>query len=416
LLFVLNYALFLIVRVNHNTLKDAIVLRFENVELINQLTQEKEKAEQANVSKTKFLAAASHDLRQPLHAIGLFLGALDARVEKEDQKKILQKIKKSTQALNGLLDSLLDISKLDADVIQIKRQDFPVNQLFAVLEDEFRTSAEEKKLKIKFVRTKRWISADYQIIESILRNLVSNAIRYTSNGGVVVGCRPYQNQLLLVVYDSGIGIHRDDIQEIFREFHQLNNVERDRSKGLGLGLAIVERMAKLSGMSLYVKSSLGKGSTFGVVMPASTEVAAQETKKIPNSEAMFFDDKFVFIVDDEKEIRDSITELLIAWHCKVVTATSGTEAIKKLQKSDMRPDILLVDYRLRDNETGIEVIDKISSFYSDFVPAAIVTGDTAPSRIREVENSGYKILHKPVLPDELRELVSQLLFEQDEID
>jgi len=413
LLFVLNYALVLIVKVNHKALVDAIVLRFENVELIKQLTQEKENAEQANISKTKFLAAASHDLRQPLHAIGLFVGALDERIEIENQKVILQKIKKSTQALNGLLDSLLDISKLDADVIHIERQEFAVNRLFEVLENEFRNSAEEKKLKIKFVKTKIWLNSDYRIIENILRNLISNAIRYTEVGGVVVGCRHYKGGILLVVYDTGVGIEKGDIKDIFREFHQLNNIERDRSKGLGLGLAIVERMAKLLGAPLYVKSLLGKGSAFGIVLSSTKEAVVQQVKKEPKNNTTLFDDKMILIVDDEEEVRDSITELLISWHCEVVGASSGMDAKSQIQERGVRPDIILVDYRLRDNETGVEVIEKINSLYppSEAVAAIIITGDTAPKRIKEVESSGYKILHKPVFPDELRKLLGKALVE-----
>jgi len=421
LLFVFNFALFSIVRVNHRMLHDSIVLRFENVDLIEQLTEQKEKAEQANISKTKFLASASHDMRQPIHAMGLFLSVLEERVEKEEQKIIVQKIQKSSDALGSLLDSLLDISKLDAGVIKVVPETFLFNSLFDALNNEFQAVAKEKNLQIKFANTKLCVNSDYQIIERITRNLISNAIRYTKSGRILVGCRRYQGQTLVAVYDTGIGIPENKMQDIFREFYQLHNPERDRSKGLGLGLAIVERMAKLLDMPLYIKSFEGKGSVFGFVLPAEY-ISAPATKKAVVSDAVYFDGKMVLVVDDEEEICDSLSELLRNWHCDVVAATSGSEAVQRLQKNKKRPDIMLVDYRLRDNEVGTTVIDKINLLYasqkidqkagkeiSPAIPAVIITGDTAPDRIQEAERSGHRILHKPVAADALRLLLVEIL-------
>ncbi len=417
LLFVFNFALFSIVRVNNRMLHDSIVLRFENVDLIEQLTEQKEKAEQANVSKTKFLASASHDMRQPIHAMGLFLSVLEERVEKEDQKIIVQKIQKSSDALGCLLDSLLDISKLDAGIIKVVPETFLLNSLFDALNNEFQAVAKEKNLQIKFVSTKLCVNSDYHIIERITRNLISNAIRYTENGRILVGCRRHQGQTLVAVYDTGIGIPENKMQDIFREFYQLHNPERDRSKGLGLGLAIVERMAKLLDMPLYVKSFEGKGSVFGFVLPAEY-ISAPTTKKAAVSEAVYFDGKMVLVVDEEEDICDSLSELLRNWHCDVVVAASGGEAVELLQKNKKRPDIMLVDYRLRDNEVGTTVIDKIHLLYagqeidkgiSPAIPAVIITGDTAPDRIQEAESSGHRILHKPVAADALRLLLVEIL-------
>jgi len=414
LLILYNFGLFKLARVNHRMLRESTVLRFENIDLIAQLTEQKEKAEQANISKTKFLASASHDMRQPIHAMSLFLGVLEERVEKEDQKNILKKIQKSSNALGSLLDSLLDISKLDAGVIKVIPESFSLNYLFDSLNNEFQEVAKEKNLKIKFVSTKLWINSDYRILERITRNLISNAIRYTEAGRILVGCRRYKGKILVAIYDTGIGIPKDKMQDIFREFYQLHNPERDRSKGLGLGLAIVERMAKLLDMSLYMKSIQGKGSVFGFVLPAIQASISGATKAVARPEALYFDGKMVLVVDDEEEICDSLTELLRNWNCDVITSASGKEALLALQENNKRPDIMLVDYRLRNNETGTAVIDKINSLYATqnairTIPAIIITGDTAPDRIKEAEQSGYQILHKPVSPDTLRLVLAEAL-------
>lgn len=417
LMLIFIVTLFPFARVNNRTLRQSVMLRFENVELVQQLTEQKEKSEQArqiaeeaNVAKTKFLAAASHDLRQPLHAIGLFLGALENRIEKDDQKLIVHKIQNSSHALSGLLDSLLDISKLDAGVVQVNLKSFPIQDLFDVIEQEFESSAIDKNLNLRFVRTDLCLHTDYAILDRILRNLISNAVRYTDKGGVVIGCRRYQGKILLAVYDTGIGIGGDKMEEIFQEFHQLHNPERDRSKGLGLGLAIVKRMALLLNAPLLTSSVLNKGSMFGVILPRASSAKKIEAFTKLEITPTSFDNKLILVVDDEMEIRDSLTELLEGWNCKVVAAASSKEAVDMLNNSNVMPDIILADYRLRDSETGNDVIQKVQSLYSDnIIPAIIITGDTAPDRIKEANASGYKILHKPVSPNELQSLLAKVL-------
>ena len=418
LLLIMVFSLMAFARVNQRALNESIILRFENTGLIRELVEQRVEAEkarkiaeEANIAKTKFLAAASHDLRQPLHAMGLFLGALEDRVEKQDQKLIVKKIQKSSSALNGLLDSLLDISKLDAGIVQAEFRPFCIKNLFESLRHEFEPFAREKNLRLKFVNSQVFVNSDYWILERITRNLLSNAIRYTDKGGIIVGCRRYQGGILLAVYDSGTGIQDDKIEEIFREFHQLDNPERDRSKGLGLGLAIVKRMAQLLNAPLLTKSVPGKGSMFGLVIPRAPVTGEIEAVSKLSTSSIFFGGKLILIVDDEMEIRDSLTELLQSWHCKVITAASGEEAVSILINSNnSKPDIILADYRLRDSETGNDVIHKIQSlFKEEIIPAIIITGDTAPDRIQEADASGYKILHKPVSPDELRLLLAGII-------
>jgi len=231
-----------------------------------------------------------------------------------------------------------------------------------------------------------------------MRNLISNAIRYTEQGRILIGCRRYHGKALLAVYDTGIGISEEDMPDIFREFYQLKNPERDRSKGLGLGLAIVERMAKLLAVPLYIKSSPGAGSTFGIVITAVSASTSTTIKTVTASEVIYFDDRSVLVVDDEAAIRDSLSALLQNWHCDVIAASSGDEAVSALQKTSRWPDIILADYRLCENEKGTTVIDRINSLYEQQyagkkIPAIIITGDTAPERMKEAESSKYKILH-----------------------
>ena len=411
--------LFPFARVNNKTLRQSVSLRFENIDLVQQITEQKEKAEKAvrvaedaNISKTKFLAAASHDLRQPIHAMGLFLGALEDRIEKEDQKIIVKKIQKSTHALSNLLDSLLDISRLDAGNVRVESKFFYLQSLFDALEHEFEPHAIERNLRLRFVKTKVCLYTDYAILGRILRNLISNAIRYTNEGSVIVGCRRQNRKVVLAVYDTGIGIHHDEMEAIFQEFHQLQNPERDRSKGLGLGLAIVKRMAELLNAPLVTASIHGKGSKFGLVMPISYLMRHSEASSVCPSIPVFFDGKLVLIVDDEMQVRDGLSELLQSWHCYVIAVASGKEALEMLSNNNVMPDVILADYRLRDNETGNDVIRKIQSMVTGHtVPAIIITGDTAPDRIKEANASGYKILHKPVLPDDLRLMMSDILFQ-----
>ncbi|MCK4675521.1 MAG: response regulator, partial [Gammaproteobacteria bacterium] len=274
--------------------------------------------------------------------------------------------------------------------------------------DELAVAASENNLKISFVETKLWVDSDYRIVERIMRNFISNAIKYTHDGGIVVGCRRIEGRLMLAVYDTGIGINKSDIQVVFDEFHQLHNPERDRSKGLGLGLAIVKRMAKLINMPLWTKSVQGVGSSFGLIMPCykNTSPQVQHTETATSKDV--FDGVRVLVVDDEEAVRESLTELLRSWHCEVIATASGAEAVQMIENVSVRPDIILADYRLRDNETGIDVVQRINSLYSGSeIPGIIITGDTAPDRIKEVEASGYKILNKPVSPVVLRALLAE---------
>ncbi len=399
----------IIARKNQKTLDNSIILRNENTELIQQLKIKREKAELANSAKTRFLAAASHDLRQPLHAISLFLGILDERNQDPEQAMIVDKIKKSSLSLENLLESLLDISKLDAGIISVNKKSFSIQKLFDVLANEFTSIANEKKLRIHFIPTSLFVNSDIQIIDRILRNLISNAIRYTNHGRILIGCRRKANSILISVYDSGIGIDDKDTTIIFEEFHQLDNPGRDRSKGLGLGLSIVHRLSRLLDINLSMQSVPNKGSVFSIELPRSSPSQTTQTDNNILELNSELTDKTIVIIEDEEEIRNALQLLLSGWGCKVLELTSSKDVKQKLQPEN-RPDIILADYRLQNNETGVNVIHAIYEYYKDDkIPAVIITGDTAPDRIKEAKESGFLLLHKPVSGGKLRALLNSVL-------
>ena len=404
-------------RVNQRTVDSSIILRNENVELIDQLQHEKDnadvlrkEAEAANMAKTKFLASASHDLRQPLHAMGLFIDLL-VDCKNEDKKNIIiNKIKKSGLALEGLLESLLDISKLDAGIISAHIEPFKLQSVFDAVISDFESIAGEKNICIKFVHSNLMIESDEKLIERVLRNIISNAIRYTKKGKVLVGCRRKKDHALICVYDTGSGFSSDKYEIIFTEFQQLENPERDRSKGLGLGLAIVKRLTRLLNTSIHVSSIPGKGSIFSFELPLYRgEIIDSHPQNILTLTNNIMD-KYIIVVDDEEDIRDGLSSLLSSWGCKVEAISSISEAKAVFDKNKQTPDLILADYRLRDEITGVDVIHEIQHLFSTpDLPAVIITGDTAPERIKEAKASGFELLHKPVTGGKLRALLNSLL-------
>ncbi len=399
----------IVAKKNQSTLDESIILRNEKTDLIQQLELKKEKAELANSAKTRFLAAASHDLRQPLHAMSLFLDILDERNQDPEQAMIVDKIKKSSLSLENLLESLLDISKLDAGIISVNKKSFPIQKLFDVLANEFNSIAIEKGLRIHFMPTSLYLNSDSQNVERILRNLISNAIRYTEQGKILIGCRRQSDSVLLSVYDTGVGIDADKNKIIFEEFQQLDNPGRDRSKGLGLGLSIVNRLTELLNAKLSMQSIPGKGSVFSIELPRSSSNQISQPDMVTVETYPKLAEKIIVIVEDEEEIRNALKLLLSGWGCKVLELTSTKDVKQKLQLS-CKPDMILADYRLQNHETGVNVIHAIYDYYQDNnIPAIIITGDTAPDRIKEVKESGFQLLHKPVAGGKLRALLNSVL-------
>jgi CheY-like chemotaxis protein len=325
----------------------------------------------------------------------------------DEMRRLVGQIGGSVTAMDGLFNSLLDISRLDAGVVETQGEDFPIGPLLERVCRDHLAEAKAKGLRLISVNCSVIVRTDPFLLERILRNLVSNAIRYTDRGRVLVGCRR-GNNLRVEVWDTGRGIPLERQHEVFHEFVQLGNVERDRAKGLGLGLAIVDRLAKLLDCPVSLRSAPEKGSVFQVNVPlAQGQVlatpSAQETPVFATRRGM------VLVIDDDTIIQSAMRGLLSSWGHDVIVAGSGAEMLDRLVTLTRRPDLILCDYRLRDGENGIGAIKRLQSQYAERVPAVLITGDTAPDRLQEARGSGLILLHKPVAEIKLRATVGNLM-------
>ncbi len=366
----------------------------------------RDNAERADMAKTKFLAAASHDLRQPVQSLFFFAHALSDRLDGHPASPLLASMSESLNGLRTLLDSLLDVSRLDAGVVSPAVTEFALGPLLQRLADEYRGRAAEVGIALRLVPTDAWTRSDPALVERILRNLVENAIRYTETGRILIGCRRTGKGLRIEVLDTGIGIPEDKRDEVFVEFAQLANPERDRRKGLGLGLAIVRRLAGLLGHEVTLRSEPGRGSAFGLTVPSVAPRRVMKTcRPAPQSGAQppaNGGKGLVVVVEDDAIILLSMRTMLEEWGYEVVAAVSADEAVGTLTSLGQRPDMIVADYRLREGRTGLQAIRDIYGVCGVRVPALVLTGDTDPARIAEVQQSGHRLLHKPVAPEVLR--------------
>jgi signal transduction histidine kinase/CheY-like chemotaxis protein len=363
--------------------------------------------EAANLAKSRFLAAASHDLRQPLHALNWFVTQLRSEKDQAERARLIEQIDAATGSMNELFNALLDISKLDAGVLAPTISEFPVDQLLKRIAMTFSATAREKKLRLRIVSNDAWIRSDFILLERIMLNLVSNAVRYTVKGGVVIGCRHRADLLRIEVWDTGDGIAENERKNVFREFYRLGTAEQDPGHGLGLGLAIVDRLCRLLGHPIELTSRVGRGSRFAVTLP----LAAQRTVTQPSPAAAsdVASGKFVVVIDDDTLVLDSMRGVLRSWGCNVVVAKSEGAALALLAAQARQPDLIISDYRLGEGKTGFQVIEHLRGAIGADIPAFLISGDSAPERLREASASGYYLLHKPVLPMTLRSVVSQVL-------
>ena len=423
---VFGAALLVLYRNLHKHFLESLKLRLEKNHLIEQLQHKRRAAEKANAEKSRFLAAASHDLRQPLHAQMLLVDDLKSHAHNEQCAQTLQKLESSMTTMNGLFNELLDISKLDACAITPNIAEFPVSKIFDELELDFAHLAKSNNLQFRIHSSELKIRSDQSLLSRILRNLVSNAIRYTNNGGILIGCRRRGSNVLVQVWDTGAGIPASEKEHIFDEFYQLHNPERDRNKGLGLGLAIVARLADLLNHKIHIASRVKRGSVFSVEVPmaksmaksmtpnTATDIATRVAKgavtsepdKIPNLDISGLN---VLLVDDNELILTTMRDLFNKWGCNVFAASSLDTAIGHVGSLINRLDLIVADYRLRNNTTGILVIEKLESALNRRIPSIIITGDTSPQILQTILRSGRYVLHKPVAPQKLRQYVNEVL-------
>ncbi len=397
----------------HRGLIQTIRLRLEKAMLADELEQRTAIAEAATRDKSRFLAAASHDLRQPIHALSLFVETLKTELTTPQQTQLVHRIEQSVAAMDGLFHALLDISRLDSGVVVPRPSLFPAQAMLDNVTLTFAGVAAGRGLRLTVVPSRLWVHSDRVLCARVLHNLVSNAARYTRTGGIVVGCRRREGRVVFEVWDTGPGIAREDQKEIFKEFVQLHNPERDRSQGLGLGLAIVRRVCELLDARLELGSVPGRGTRFSVAFPRTSAPATDN----PPVQAEAADNPIagavVAVVEDELQIREAMTLLLGRWGAEVVAAGSGAGLIAALHSGSggapRIPDAILCDYRLRQGESGIETVARIRDEFNAHIPAMLITGDTGEDRLREAHESGLALLHKPGQPKALRAALAALL-------
>jgi signal transduction histidine kinase/CheY-like chemotaxis protein len=366
--------------------------------------------ELANQAKSRFLAAASHDLRQPLHALGLFVAQLRVRMSAAKQRWVVGRIDTALAAMNELFNALLDISKLDAGVLTPNITEFPMAKLLTQIESTFAGAVQEKGLSLRITGTAAWVRSDFILLERILLNLVSNAVRYTSHGGLLVGCRKRGGQLHIEVWDTGPGIPEDQRRKIFGEFYRLGEPDRDRRAGLGLGLAIVDRLSQLLDHPVELVSILGRGSRFSVAVPiVAARTQMPELPALVRALPEISKGKLVVVIDDDPLVLDGMGSMLRSWGCRVVAGGSDSAALIGLASYDSPPDLIISDFCLLDGKTGIEVITRLRSEFCTEIPAFLISGDTNPEPLSEARASGFHLLHKPVDPMTLRAMLNQML-------
>lgn len=387
--------------VNRN-LASFIRLRFENLGLLEDLKLQKNIAEQANTDKSRFLAATSHDLRQPLHAMDLYLGALKKLLTKQEQIHLLEKSQQSSAALNSLLTALMDVSRLDAGNVVIDRGVVDISLLMKTISDEYQEQANKRGILFDLQTPELLVDSDPLMLGRLLRNLVNNACYHSGGSRILLRAEKQGEEVLVSVCDDGIGIAEQQQSKVFSEFYQLNNPERDRSKGLGLGLAIVKRLAGLLQHDLQLESAPGEGCCFIISLPLADEAAVEEPVDIIQEQGDV-SGLFIILVDDEADIRNALRCLLLQWGCELLVADSLQTLQQELSTCQYpTPDILLCDYRLRENQTGLDIVDAMRKYFNIKIPALIISGDTDKKIEEKVIGKGCKILHKPVSPDILR--------------
>ncbi|WP_454837557.1 hybrid sensor histidine kinase/response regulator NahK/ErcS' [Pseudomonas rhizophila] len=367
-------------------------------------------AEQANLSKTKFLAAVSHDLLQPLNAARLFTSALLERREPVANAQLVRNVSHSLQDVENLLGTLVDISKLDAGVIKADIAPFALSELLDNLAAEYVQVARSEGLELHFVPCSALVRSDMQLLARILRNLLSNAIRYTPSGRVVLGCRRHRQRLSIQVWDSGIGIAENRLEEIFQEFKRGDVQRPDQDRGLGLGLAIVEKIAGILGHRIQVRSWPGKGSVFSIDVPLSA-TAPKPLPSLEMSEPMLerLRGARVWVLDNDAAICAGMRTLLEGWGCRVVTALSEQDLARQVDNYHAEADLLIADYHLDNEQNGVDAVARINARRASAIPAMMITANYSNELKQQIRERGHTLMHKPVRPMKLKIAMSHLL-------
>ena len=405
-------------RAYRNTFDGVIHLKVRTEQLAVQLQQEKAAAdaarrvaETANRAKTQFFAAASHDLRQPLHAMGLFAEALRAKSRGDEEvTHLVNSINSSVDALEGLFGELLDITRIDTGGVDVQPQHFALRDLFQRLKLQYEPTAFEKGLALRFRGAHHAAHADPVLVDRIVRNLLSNAIRYTEDGGVLVSARRRGEHVLVQVRDTGVGIAPSEQSRVFDEFYQVNGrrpLAANQAKGLGLGLSIVQRLARLMNAPLALASAPGRGSVFTLTLPIGrlAPAALPPVSGLRSTLGLTLERRRIVIVEDEAAVREGLIVLLRGWGA-TVDAFDTLEAVQSwAQGTPPAPDLAIVDYRLPDGRTGVEALKALRDTFGAALPAILVTGSTMTGHEEEAERHDFHLLIKPVAPNKLRAMI-----------
>lgn len=389
-------------RQTFRTLAETVRLRSENLALIGDLERQRDLAQAANRAKSRFLAAASHDLRQPVHAMSLFVETLGTMAQRGDvaastARTIAGRLRMVIGNFGGVLNGLLDMSRLEAGVVRSAVQPLALASVLDDLKGEFEAIAAERGLGWRVVPSSAWVDTDPVLLRRILGNLLANAFRYTHAGKVLLGARRRGAQVEIMVLDTGPGIAADQTEAVFDEFVQLPGAEK---QGLGLGLSIVRRMANLLGHELRLRSVVGKGTGFSLLLPRAAPAAPALDQKEAENQAQLS----IAVIDDEADALDGLVRLLEAWGHRVWAGSAPEQVIAAMEGDG--PDLLITDYRLSTGMTARDAVAGVRGALGRSVPVIVVTGDTAPDRLREATESGHLLLHKPVDPEALKKAIA----------
>jgi len=384
-------------RDNAQLVARALRVGFENEAL-------RERAEAANLSKSAFLAAASHDLRQPLHALSLLLSTLQERTREPEAAALLSKITTSADSLDKLFKGLLDLSRLDAGSVNPERRPVALGSLLARLENDYRPLAAAKALGFRCAATDAWVSSDPEMLERLLRNLLDNAVKYTDRGGIEIAVEAQAERIYLGVRDTGIGIDPQHRERIFEAYYQIRNPERDRRRGIGLGLAIVKRLCDVLGHSIRLESQPGRGSAFELVLarcePPPSHVQDDQRASVRSVERLR--GMVVVVIEDDAEVQDAARVLLDGWGCRGVVCAGAAQALEVLERRALTPEAIMADYRLAGPENGLQAIGRLYERHGS-VPAAIVTGEINAADLHVPDDMPVVVMQKPLRASDIRD-------------
>ena len=392
--------------INRN-LQQFILMRFENVGLLKNLTKQLDISEQASVDKSRYLAATSHDLRQPLHALQLFLGNLGSLVNPAPQQFLIAKSIAASNTLNRLLSALMDVSRLDSGEVALDMQPVLLDEFISEIAQEFQIECEQNGIDLAVSTMPINVVSDPLLLGRCLRNLLSNAIAHAAAKKISIICKiEPDNQVIIQIVDDGVGIKYSELDNVFSEFYQLKNPERDRNKGLGLGLAIVKKLTTLMDHQLSLSSVESNGCTFSIQLSGSE---APLITSLLSDQTIDISGVFIVVVDDDPDICEAMSITLKRWGCEVIICNSTQELIDEFNHLKYSaPDVIIADYRLRDNLTGVDTIKQVRAFFDDHIPAIIMSGDAGETVIKESAGLLCHYQQKPISLPDLKKLIKEV--------